>query len=271
MPPSRSPSPTPSNTSDASDFGLNLPSEPADYFPPTPPPSTLSHTLTTSPFETLSLSLVGHNPLWGHKLWLAGLLLSRHLETHADTLVHGASVLELGAGAGLPGLTCALRGAQRVVISDYPDTDLIQNIARNIDALPSAPTAAPVRARAVGYCWGADAAPLLEDGGRFDVVLLSDLVFNHSEHGKLADTVVKCLKKERQAVALVFFTPHRPWLYEKDLAFFKTAEEAGFTVEKVVEERVEKPMFEEDPGDRDLRRTVFGYELRWKEEMLQGA
>ena len=34
--------------------------------------------------------------------------------------VRGKTVLEVGAGAGLPGLVSALEGASEVVLSDYP-------------------------------------------------------------------------------------------------------------------------------------------------------
>lgn len=63
--------------------------------------------------------------------------------------------------------------------------------------------------------------------------------------------------------ALVFFTPYRPWLLEKDLAFFDLARQEGFVVEKILEKVMDKVMFEQDRGDELLRRTVFGYELRW--------
>jgi len=56
------------------------------------------------------------------------------------------------------------------------------------------------------------------------------------------------MKKSKDSRALVFFTPYRPWLLEKDLAFFDLAEEAGFTVEKVLVRRMERVMFENDPG-----------------------
>lgn len=42
-------------------------------------------------------------------------------------------MLELGAGAGLPSLVCALNGASQVVVTDYPDADLIENLRYNID------------------------------------------------------------------------------------------------------------------------------------------
>lgn len=50
-----------------------------------------------------------------------------------DNLVRGKSILELGAGAGLPGIVAALDGAQRVVITDYPDQSLVDNITWNVD------------------------------------------------------------------------------------------------------------------------------------------
>ena len=61
-------------------------------------------------------------------------------------------------------------------------------------------------------------------------------------------TVQLMLKKEAGARAFVFFTPYRPWLLEKDLAFFDLAREAGFVVEKTFEKVMERVMFEEDPG-----------------------
>ena len=62
---------------------------------------------------------------------------------------------------------------------------------------------------------------------------------------------------------MVFFTPYRPWLYEKDMAFFDLCREAGLKVEKVLEHVLPEAMFPEDEGDEVLRRTVFGFEVRW--------
>lgn len=115
---------------------------------------------------------------------------------------------------------------------------------------------------------------LLDVGGGYDVLILSDLLFNHSEHGKLLASVKLCMRKgsstshghernEDYPRALVFFTPHRPWLYEKDLAFFQLARKEGFAVQKIFEEVLDKPMFVDDRGDEKMRRTVEGWELRW--------
>jgi len=252
-----------------SDAGSSTPephdlfADPPDFYPPSPTPTTETHTLLSG--QTLTLHLVGHNPLWGHHLWNAGRLISTYIERN-PSLITNKTILELGAGAGLPSLVCGVLGAKKVVVSDYPDPDLVANLWTNIEGLGMTGDEKGVKKLvAEGYCWGADPSPLLEhitDPG-FDVLILADLLFNHSEHAKLVATIKATLAKTKDTKALVFFTPYRPWLYEKDMAFFDLVKEAGFTVEKILEEKMEKVMFETDPGDEELRRTVFGYEVTW--------
>ena len=50
----------------------------------------------------------------GHLLWNAGQVISEYLQLHAEELVVGKDVLELGAGAGLPSLVCGILGARKV-------------------------------------------------------------------------------------------------------------------------------------------------------------
>lgn len=158
----------------------------------------------------------------------------------------------------------ATLGAQKVVVTDYPDAELIDNLAQNIAACSLLPQVV-----AEGYRWGASATKVLAQlpspGQGFDILLLADLLFNHTCHDALVSTVVGTLARTSDARALVFFTPYRPWLLEKDMAFFDTCRNQGLEVEKVVDEVMEKVMFEEDRGDELLRRTVFGYEVRWKD------
>lgn len=95
------------------------------------------------------------------------------------------------------------------------------------------------------------------------MLILADLLFNHSEHTKLIKTVELTLKRSPSSKAYVFFTPYRPWLLEKDLAFFDLAREAGFTVTKTLEKVMDKVMFEEDPGVSGLFGTTYGHILTW--------
>jgi nicotinamide N-methyltransferase len=246
---------------------LDLFTEPADYYPPSPTPTTETHTLLSG--RTITVRLVGHNPLWGHHLWNAGRLISTYFEKKPE-LVKDKTILELGAGAGLPSLICAALGAKKVVVTDYPDPDLVANLCVNVDNFLAGEGQKRPKESIVaeGYCWGADAAPLLghltqSEARGFEVLILADLLFNHSEHGKLLATIEATLARTKEAKALVFFTPYRPWLYDKDMAFFDLVRERGFTVEKVLEEKMEKVMFEKDRGDEELRRTVFGYVVSW--------
>ena len=178
------------------------------------------------------------------------------------------TVLELGAGAGLPSLLASLRGARKVVVTDYPDRELIDNLKYNVSTVCSGQE----NIDALGYRWGDDVAPLLSclpiDDNRtpgFDTLILADLLFNHSCHSALLETISKALARTATARALVFFTPYRPWLLEKDLAFFNMVNHDGrFQVQKLGEWLLDEVMFEDDPGDERLRRTVFGWEVSWK-------
>ncbi|CAK7240612.1 MAG: Protein N-terminal and lysine N-methyltransferase efm7 [Sporothrix thermara] len=286
--------------SDDPDTFDGLFADPPDYYPPSPPPTTEKHALGRSGVQ-LTLHLVGHSVLEAHRLWNGSRVMADYLEEEQEQgrdLVRGKTVLELGAGAALPGIVCGLvLGARKVVVTDYPDPDLVATMRRNIEeaeaglastagsAALQAAYAGPGTVVADGYVWGGDPVPLLqhlagpseaaagsnEDGSavqKYDVVLLADLLFRHAEHSKLAYSVAQTLKKTPASRSYVFFTSYRPWLRHKDLAFFGDACAAGLVVEHLLEKRLEKPplFFENDPGDVSVRSTVSGYSLRWPVE-----
>lgn len=210
----------------------------------------------------------------GHLLWQGGRVLADYLEDHADTLIQGRTVFELGAGGGLPSLVCAIRGAKQVVVTDYPDAELVHNLDYNVQHCTDMCLA---NIAAAGYLWGA-ALPTVEMQGRreqlgqshFDLILLADLLFNHHCHEALLKSISSNLALTERARALVFFTPYRPWLLEKDMAFFDLvcADETGLEVLELGQWEMDTVMFAEDPGDEKLRRTVFAFEIRWKKERL---
>lgn len=112
-----------------SDIGGDLFAEPSDFYQPEKPPTFVEFSLNTS--QTINLRLVGHNPLWGHHLWNSGRVLAQYFQEHPH-FVADKDVLELGAGAGLPGLVAGVLAARRVVITDYPDEDLVANLKWNV-------------------------------------------------------------------------------------------------------------------------------------------
>lgn len=228
--------------------------EPEDFRPPPPPKHLVDYTRALAP-TSIHLLLLGHSPLWGHLLWNLARYTAGYLDSHPE-LVAGKRVLELGSGLGLPLIIAALHGA-RVVCTDYPDVDLVSNIRDNVDSVEGiAPGTIPVE----GYIWGQDTAPLEAlGGGKFDVVVLLDLVFNHTEHTKLLQTCWDSMVPG--GVAMVVFLPHRPHLLDKDLAFFQEAADKGFAVERVALEQWEH-MHGVDEEPHDVSGRVYHYALR---------
>ncbi|KAI1307684.1 nicotinamide n-methyltransferase [Mortierella claussenii] len=280
---------------------------PKEYSPPPPEPTyeVFSRANKDKEPQEIKLRLVGSHPLWGHHLWNAAKMFANWMDDHPE-LSLGKTVLELGAGAALPSFVAAVNGASKVVITDYPDNDLISNIQFNAEqVVPQQTQAGTVIVQ--GYLWGSNTRPLLvhlnpsmstttatvastgagitantEPKQLFDTIILSDLLFNHSQHRSMLKTCKETLKRGTGRV-FVFFTHHRPWLADADNKFFEIAaapviepvdgDESsdderdlggyGFKVEKVLEEKM-TPMFMEDPGSEEVRATVHGY-IMWLE------
>ena len=77
--------------------------------------------------------------LLAHYLWDSSLLLSQ-LITGSNRQgidprwsLQDERVLELGSGTGLVGIICALAGAERTVLTDYPSPEILENIRRNVE------------------------------------------------------------------------------------------------------------------------------------------
>lgn len=244
--------------------------DPEDFYPPSPPPTMQTYDLDDG--TTINLHLVGHSPLEAHHLWNGSRVVSKLFERD-PALVRNKTVFELGAGAGLPSLVCGVLGARRVVVTDFPDVDLVQNMQKNIDEcdaqLGGAAHAIAATVVPRGFVWGADVGPIAAElpagETRFDVLVLADLLFRHSEHAMMVKTIRESLKRERAAKAFVVFTSYRPWLRHKDLNFFTLCREDGFVVEKILEQKLDKPLFENDPGDVDVQKTVTGWVVSWPE------
>lgn len=217
--------------------GMDMFAEPDDFRPKTPPPQVIvvpydftgqGSTMTLLPAsddqgkdaDHLRIHLLGSHPLWGHHLWNACLDISRYLQQHAGTLLKGKSVLELGAAAGVPSLVCAREGAAVVVATDYPDEPLLEVLRANVSENLRGDHGGRIVAE--GYLWGSDTSQIktyLPSGSTgFDVLLLSDLIFNHQAHPALLATMSTCLAQERASPSVDCSHPSQQaaQLYEHD-------------------------------------------------------
>ncbi|KAI8868826.1 hypothetical protein GQ42DRAFT_163871 [Ramicandelaber brevisporus] len=228
--------------------------------PATPVPSHSFTSHTRLDGSKIRLRLPAAHSLWSHVLWNAARAFSDYIDSNPDT-VKDRTVLELGSGSGLPSITAALNGAKRVIATDYPEKAILDHIQHNVTE-NNVQRAVNVQ----GYLWGSNPSSLFESASAssFDVVIMCDVIQNHSEQAKLFKTCQTCLKRPG-GVGYVFFSHHRPWLTEKDMRFFDEYVQADqdFACEKIYERKM-APMFENDRGDADVRATVHGYRLTFK-------
>lgn len=235
----------------------------------------LISTFILDSYRQVKIKLVGSHPLWAHHLWNASKVFASLFDTH-PCLVKDRYVLELGAGGALPSLIASLNGAAKVVVTDYPDKELIDNIQYNVDQMPELVKS---HIHVEGYIWGSNTDKLKSylpsDQPTYDVIILSDLVFNHSQHHAMLKTCRELLTPKTGRV-YVFYTHHRPHLAHRDLEFFQIATRPfkededdreligyGFKADHFMIEKM-GVMFKEDPGDEEVRATVHGWQL-WLE------
>jgi predicted nicotinamide N-methyase len=88
----------------------------------------------------------------------------------------------------------------KVVVTDYPEDELIVNINENIENNTTANERENV-VNVQGHLWGSSMEPLLaalsESGDtKFDVIIMADLIANHSQQNKLLQAAREALSDE---------------------------------------------------------------------------
>ena len=159
-------------------------------------------------------------------IWPGCVALSDFFCDH-PVLVKGKSVLELGAGAALPSLVSSALKAEKVVITDYP----ADNVIENIDYLIEVNGLDRNKVSCMGHVWGKEDSfgeIISENNGRkFDVLILAELIWKdtYQFHDQLLQSVSATLCTEN-GVAFISFC-HRPCethTIENDLELFQRAE-----------------------------------------------
>lgn len=162
--------------------------------------SSLTRALSTVTVQGVTLMvdaspLTRLNPLLatGSKVWPAAEVLCRYFETDAAARLslHGANVLELGAGLGVVGMATAVLGAARVCMTDRLilnnlkacDLQLValkQSIDKNIAAITSANNGCQPKLSVAELEFGNrdHMMQVLDSHGPFDVIIGTDITYN---------------------------------------------------------------------------------------------
>ncbi|XP_043692062.1 protein N-lysine methyltransferase METTL21A-like [Telopea speciosissima] len=131
--------------------------------------------------------------LTGSWIWDSSFILSEWMASHGrlDFDFHGRTVVELGAGTGLPGLTAALLGANHVVLTDV--AQLLPGLRKNVEA-----NALEDRVQVRELLWGSDESQTSDGSelGHVGLVLMSDVFFGASETAALAKTLKRLCGSE---------------------------------------------------------------------------
>lgn len=211
----------------------------------------------TNEFVTLNLKTPDTEPenwsLHASSVWISAVFLADHihlLDLKRYNHLRKIRILELGAGAGLPGILLAkTRDDVQVVLSDYPDKELIDTLNHNV-----ASNISDHSVHIIPYDWTqGDVAPfhvLSPDG--FDVIIAADTLWSVDLHGAFLRSLESLLRHDvdgpsLSSVHLIAGLHTGRWTIQ---AFLRAAEEQQrFRLHRVVEIRA-NPDKETIPEER---------------------
>ncbi|KAK8640039.1 hypothetical protein V6N13_138404 [Hibiscus sabdariffa] len=159
-----------------------------------------AHKLFVHELDDVYDSVTGR-PLTGSWVWDSALLLSHWMSAHLN--VEGKTVIELGAGAGLPGLTAALLGANRVLLTDVQQ--LLPGLSSNVEA-----NGFMGKVGVRELVWGSSDESM-SGMSTFDMVLMSDVFYDSEDMMGLGKTLKMVCGEGTQVWAA---TEMRPWTWE---------------------------------------------------------
>ncbi|KAK3370142.1 hypothetical protein B0H63DRAFT_308706 [Podospora didyma] len=113
----------------------------------------------------------------------------------SDFDVTGCATIELGAGTALPSLLSAVLGARRVVITDYPSSEVMDTLRRNVSSNTEPSFVPPGRQLAndvqvEGHRWGELDTPVAKANKHaFDRVFVADCLWMPWQHENLRRSV----------------------------------------------------------------------------------
>lgn len=181
-------------------------------------------TCKTRQINRVSISDDESCELFADNLWPGSFVLADFLCDNTF-LCNDKNVLELGAGSSLPSLVAAVLGANKVVVTDYPEDSVIENITQvfnknkicNHIVLP--------------HRWGDSVESLvtcIPSDRKFDLLLLAELLWKdtYQLHDLLLQSISQSIDEDNGVGIMTFV--HRPTEVHKpahDMEFFELGKE----------------------------------------------
>ncbi|KAK1315376.1 hypothetical protein QJS10_CPA06g01128 [Acorus calamus] len=133
--------------------------------------------------------------LTGSWLWESSLYLSEWLTTQTHLTLVGKTIVELGAGTGFPGLTAAMIGSNRVILTDVEP--LLPGLRKNVES-----NGLGDRVEVRELVWGLEGNDCVEGliEGEIDLVLMSDIFYDQTAMPMLAETLRRLSNKKELVV-----------------------------------------------------------------------
>ncbi|CAM6093615.1 unnamed protein product [Calypogeia fissa] len=173
--------------------------------------------------------------LTGQLVWPGAELLAEYL-LHNQSLLRGASVLELGAGLGVTGLLCA-RYCEHVVLTDYHDT-VLKVMQMNVDHQISTSALQSPNVEVQKLEWGCDDhmnSVLKKHDKGFDLIIGADICYQESFLPSLMTTIRHLLRQERARSSAILGYVSR--FTSMDVAVIREASKLNLEVIEVPETR----------------------------------
>ncbi|KAJ3130303.1 hypothetical protein HK098_004350 [Nowakowskiella sp. JEL0407] len=152
----------------------------------------------TIEFELADVDATAVN-LMAHYAWNSAYILADLIEK-GEINVTSKRVLELGAGAGIPGILAFLNNANHVVLSDYPAQEIMDTLQRNADSAKRFSKNTESSISVVGHIWG-DQSTLSNvmtkiNSQKFDLIFLADTLWLSEQHSALLKTISQVLTQD---------------------------------------------------------------------------
>ncbi|KZT41738.1 hypothetical protein SISSUDRAFT_1042562 [Sistotremastrum suecicum HHB10207 ss-3] len=209
-----------------------------DYVPVARSSAGATFTYTT-PDDQATLTLATPDPhhsnwnLHASSIWVAALWIADHIAEllgDFDVSCH-KNVIELGSGAGLPGILVAHKFRNwSITLTDYPDPNILKSLEESIQT-----NQVSANARVVGYDWN------LPRHGDFDLILAADTIWNSSLHDAFISAIRNNLNHDSDRSSCAFI-----------VAGFHTGR---WTVAKFLERLSASPGFSVDVVEREAQGT----------------